>query len=491
MRRLLTHRFRRTTLLLMLFLGILLGVAWAHWGYGLHGGWCWLAGFFAVLTWRRHGWLTLALVLAFGLSFGWWRGGIYLNRLAAYDELYYQKITITARAMNDALYGKTKQLTFDADHIRLEDGRELTGKIQLSGHGANAVFQGDDLVATGKLYPGYGAEQGRMSFAEIRITAHNPTVIEVVRQRFTAGVQSALPEPLASFVLGLLVGQRDTMPETTKEELKMVGLTHIVAVSGYNLTIILHASQRVFGGQSKRIATLLSLALIGTFLLLTGGSASIVRAAIVSVLSIAAAYYGRAFKPLNLIALAAAITAWANPVYVWSDLSWYLSFLAFYGVLVISPLIQARWQGGWHQTLLGGVALESICAGIMTEPFVLHIFGTMSLVSLPANILVVTVVPLAMLLGLVAGLAGMFLSGLAGWFAWPGVILLNYMLDTAHILADLPHVFIENRTLSLAGMLGSYAVIAGLTLVLHHKTKSSANAIITDRKQSVLKGAMA
>jgi len=122
----------------------------------------------------------------------------------------------------------------------------------------------------------------------------------------------------------------------------MVGLTHIIAVSGYNLTIILHAGKRLLGKRSKRISTFLSLALIAVFLLLAGASASIVRAAIVSVLSIAAGYYGRTFKPLNLIVLAAAITAWANPVYVWSDVSWYLSFLAFYGVMVVSPLIQKR-----------------------------------------------------------------------------------------------------------------------------------------------------
>ena len=120
----------------MLFMGLVLGVGWAHWGHGLHGSWCVLAGIFVLLAWRRHGWPALLLVLLFGLCCGWWRGSVYLQRLAAYDELYYQKITITARAMNDALYGKTGQLTFDANHLVLTDGRELTGKIRVSGFGA-------------------------------------------------------------------------------------------------------------------------------------------------------------------------------------------------------------------------------------------------------------------------------------------------------------------------------------------------------------------
>jgi competence protein ComEC len=490
MRRFLAYRFRRTTLWLMLYLGVLGGVGLARTGYDFPSAWCWCAGLFALLSLQKRSWLTLMLVMVLGVSCGWWRGAVYLQRLAVYDDVQYQKITITARAMNDALYGKTKQLTFDANHIVLADGQRLPGKVQLSGYGVQAVFQGDEVQASGNLYPGFGAYQGRMSFAVLKVTAHHPTIVEVIRQRFTAGMQTALPEPLAPFAMGLLVGQRATLPESVKQDLLMVGLTHIIAVSGYNLTIILHASRRLFGKRSKRIATFLSLGLIAVFLLLAGASASIVRAAIVSVLSIATGYYGREFKPLNLICLAAASTAWANPVYVWSDLSWYLSFLAFYGVMVVSPLIQARWPGRWHQSLLGSVALESVCAEIMSIPFILYIFGQMSLIGLPANVLVVTLVPLAMLLGLIAGLAGMFIGNFAGWFAWPAMWLLNYMLDIAHMLAGLPHIFVQNRSLSLAGMLGLYAVVAGVTLMLRHKTSSVKTAIITDRKHATLEGAM-
>jgi len=104
-------------------------------------------------------------------------------------------------------------------------------------------------------------------------------------------VQSALPEPLASFGMGLLIGQRNTLPQEISQDLLMVGLTHIIAVSGYNLTILLRSAEKVSGKRSKRMATLLSLALIGIFLLFAGTSASIVRAAIVSLLSIAAGYY--------------------------------------------------------------------------------------------------------------------------------------------------------------------------------------------------------
>lgn len=440
-----------------------------------------LASVAAVLL-RRRKLFSLVFVLLLGVSLGCWRGNIYMQYLSEYEPIYYEKITITVNAREDAIYDKYKQIAFAAGNVTLESGEVLRGKIQVSGFGANAIYQDDEVEVTGKLYPGYGAYQGRMSFSVLNVKARNPSVLPEIRRKFIAGAQTALPEPLAPFVMGLLVGQRATLPEQVKDDLRTVGLTHIIAVSGYNLTIILQATTKLLGKSSKRISLFLTLGLIGVFLLLTGASASIVRAAMVSLLSIAAAYYGRSFKPLNLICLAAVITAWANPVYIWSDLSWYLSFLAFFGVMVLAPLLQARLPGGWHKTLIGGVALESICAEVMALPFVLHIFGQMSRVGLVANVLVVALIPLAMLLGMVAGLAGMLFGSISGWFSWPAVLLLNYMLDTAHILAGLPNIFVEGIGLTLWQMLFLYAVAALLIAMLWRK--SGKGNIITDMTDS-------
>jgi competence protein ComEC len=218
---------------------------------------------------------------------------------------------------------------------------------------------------------------------------------------------------------------------------------------------------------------LLSLGLIALFLLFAGTSASIVRAAIVSLLSIAAGYYGRSFKPLVLLLFAAAITAFASPYYIWSDISWYLSFLAFYGVMILAPLVQARWSERWKESIVASVALESICAEAMTLPYILHTFGQMSFVGLVANVLVVALVPLAMLLTLIAGLAGMLLAPIVGWFALPARLLLTYMLDIANLLSHIPHVFVQNIGFTTWQMLGSYLIIALLTLTLRRRSKRS------------------
>ena len=402
-----------------------------------------------------------------------------MNKLAAYQPYYGHSQTLTVQAMQDGVYGSHTQMSFDGNNIVTADGTPLAGKLAVSGFGPSAVFQGDTIEASGKLRPGYGAKQGTLSFATLTVISHHNSLVAETRRRFAAGMQTALPEPLGSFAMGLLIGQRATLPKEVKQDLLMVGLTHIIAVSGYNLTIMLHASRKLLARQSKRLSTLFSFMLIGLFLLLAGGSASIIRAAIVSTLSIITIYYGRNMKPLNLIALAAAITAYANPFYVWSDISWYLSFLAFFGVMLVAPLVTERLPFKHNNSVLLGVAVESICAEVMSLPIVLFIFGQMSYVGLPANVLVVALVPLAMLLCALAGLAGLLMPLLSGWVAWPAKLLLSYMLDTAHVLAGLPHVFVQHVGLPLVTMLVWYSGIVLFIVALWYKSRTR-SAIITD-----------
>jgi ComEC/Rec2-related protein len=483
MKRLWCYVFRRVDLQLGFCVALLAGIGAAHGGFRLPTLVLLSASIVVLMTLRKRNLMLFFAVLLLGFGVGCSRGTVYMQKLSDYQNLRDQKVTLTMLAETDGAYGTNSQLSFTAAHVILPSGERLAGTFYVSGFGLNAVFQGDELQVTGKLRSGTGQYQAFMSYTQLVLIRHHQSAVAQLRRRFAAGMQTALPEPQASFAMGLLIGQRTTLPAEVKQDMLMVGLTHIIAVSGYNLTIMLHAARRLLGGHSKRLSTLLSLGLIVVFLLLTGASASIVRAAIVSVLSIWASYYGRTFRPLNLIFIAAAITAWANPFYVWSNVSWYLSFLAFYGVLVVAPIIASRARHSWQRSLVAAVALESICAELMTAPFVVHTFGQLSLIGLPANVLVAVLIPLAMLLSLIAGIAGMLASLFAGWFAWPAGILLTYMLDTAHVLAGIPHTFLEHIGLSLWQMILLYAIVPLLTFVLLHKTSRARYAKITDKNQ--------
>lgn len=445
--------------------------------------WLWLVVPFVVFGLRRHNAVTLILLTLLFFGIGWWRGSVYMHKLAVHQSFHHQKVVLIGRATEDAVYGKRYQLEFSLSgaHILEPKSTPLVGNLTVRGFGEAAIYRGDIVQVKGSLYPTRGNNLASISFAELEVLQRDGSWINELRRKFAAGMQSSLPEPVASFGLGLLIGQRSTLPENTSEQLRHAGLTHIIAVSGYNLTIIVMACRRLLAKRSKFQATFTCLALIGVFLLITGSSPPIVRAAVISLVGIGAWYYGRTIRPLVLLLFAAVVTVIANPIYLWGNVSWYLSFLAFFGVLVLAPLITKRLIGDKEPKVLVGILIESACASILVLPYILFIFGEMSLVSLPANLLVIPFIPFAMLLGLFAGLSGMLIPVLAGWFAWPAKVVLTYMLDIANALSRIPHAFVENIGFPLTYMIASYTVIAFICLILWHKTKQ--NGTITGKIQ--------
>jgi len=477
-----TVRVKRAPSIIAACLSLFAGVGVAHTVLLADGRWVIVCIPAVLVTWRRHTALTVLCCMVLCFVFGWWRGSDMMRQLEPYRTYARQQVIVQAVAAEDGVYGKQSQMTFSGDHVRLLAPQpvDLPGRISVAGFGVNAVYRGDTIVASGKLMPTRGNNQAGMSFATLQLVERGTSPIDTIRRKFAAGMQSALPEPAASFGMGVLIGQRSTLPPDITEALLVVGLTHIIAVSGYNLTIIVEAARRLFGGRSKFQMMAACCSLIMVFVLITGNSPSIVRASIISVLSIWAWYFGRAIAPLVLLLSAAAITVVANPLYLWGNVSWYLSFLAFFGVVVLGPLITWRVYKTKKPGLIMQVLIESICAEIMTLPYILYIFGQMSNVSLLANVLVVALVPLAMLLCVIAGLAGMFVPFISGWLAWPARIVLTYMLDAASLLSRIPHAFREGLGLSLAQLAGWYAAV-GVWIALVHYKKQREYGTITEK----------
>lgn len=480
---LVSRRYKRWVLVLICCLAVFGGAVLARMVELADAHWLWPALLFSLLSLRKQSALTLVLLAVLFGGLGWWRGSMYMQKLAVHQSFHFERVVLVGRATEDAVYGKRSQLEFSLGQVRVVEpvSTPLVGGLTVRGFGEAMVYRGDLVRAEGRLYPSRGSNLGSLGFAQLTVLERDAFWLNDLRRRFAAGMQSALPDPLASFGLGLLIGQRNTLPEATAGQLKQVGLTHIIAVSGYNLTIIVMACRRLFAKHSKFQATFSCLALIGVFLLLTGSSPPIVRAAIISLLSIGAWYYGRTIKPLVLLLLAAAVTVIANPIYLWSSVSWWLSFLAFFGVLVLAPLVAKRLLGAKEPGVLTSILIESTCATVMVLPFALFIFGEMSLVSLPANLLVVPFVALAMLFATIAGTAGMLLPAAAGWFAWPANLVLTFILDVANLLSRVPGAFVEHIGFPLAYMIVSYIIMALLCFVLWNKARQ--NGTITEKNQ--------
>lgn len=474
------HAPRQTTIIIIALAMFLVGLVGARVGFRVETIWLGVAGGLVLLSRRRLRPLMLLSLPLMGLLLGCWRGQLFMDDLQPLNDMVGEKVVLEAVATTDAVYDDKSQLSFQAESMNFIEPISGTtpGRIAVGGFGANAIYRGDVVQLEGKLRATRGSNQVAMSFADISLLHHNVNPLETIRLRFMAGMQTALPEPAASFGAGLLVGQRSTLPDQVSDDLSAVGLTHIVAVSGYNLTIIVMAVLALMKERSKYQIITITLVLIGLFVFLTGFSASIVRAALVSGLSLWAWYYGRTFRPLMLILLSAALTATYNPLYLWSDIGWYLSFLAFFGVLILAPLAHERLFGDRELGLVGAVVMETVCAMVMTIPIIMFVFQRLSLIALVSNVLIVPWVPLAMMFSVFGGLAGMLLPALAGWVAWPAKILLTYMLDMVHVFAQVPNAQIV-RSMTVQALVWSYALLIGLCWLLWRRT---------DKKHGIISG---
>jgi competence protein ComEC len=306
-----------------------------------------------------------------------------------------------------------------------------------------------------------------------------------VRDWFASGIRAAIPDPQAALGAGYLVGQRSTLPAELDEQLKAVGLTHAVVASGYNLTILVGFARSSLLRYSKYLATLASIAMIVSFMLITGLSPSMTRAGLVTGLSLGAWYFGRTIHPFVLLPFAAAITLLVDPTYIWGDLGWYLSFGSFVGLVVVAPLLKRYfWPEEAADNTIRGIFLETTSAQLATLPIILYSFGQFSAYSLVANMLVLPFVPLTMLLTFGAGIAGLAAPALATWFGLPASAVLNYMITVIGWVAGWPGALHE-FSFGVPALIAGYGLLALALVTLWRRTgysfKSSNVTLIGDR----------
>jgi competence protein ComEC len=405
--------------------------------------------------------VALPAVIIAGLAIGWWRGSQVAAELSRYQGYLGKKVVALGTVAEDPTYGADHQQDMILQNIRI-NGCALPGQVRVKSLAPVEPQRGDMVAAAGKLYDGFANYQAELYYADLHIVSATLDPINMVRHWFAARVRSVLPDTEAGLGLGFVIGIKSELPDNLNNQLKILGLTHIVVASGYNLTILVRLARRLFAKQSHYQMTVVALGLIIGFVLITGFSPSMSRAALVSGLSVWAWYYGRRIHPALLICLTAAVTAAINPLYVWSDLGWWLSFLSFAGVMLLAPLLQRRIFTRRQPKLIGQVVLETICAQIMTLPLMILVFGNVSVLSLIANVLVVPLIPLAMLLTAV--------SAVIPIVAWPATWLLGYICQLVGLLAGVSWASLP-VVVSPVIMVVSYVIVCGVGLTLWRRTK--------------------
>ena len=418
-----------------------------------------------------RGYLYLVPILVIGgIIFGLWRGSISQNELAQFKPLYGKFILIEGNVKDDIDVGPSNQIVIRLDNLSLK-GKTLPGVLYVTSSAAD-IKRGDKLILRGNLRNGFGNFSGVIYRANIdKVVSPTPgDFARVVRDWFADAVRRVIPEPEASLGIGYLVGQRRALPPDLAEALKLAGLTHIVVASGYNLTILVRLARRLFIKVSKYASVLAAVVMIVVFMAIAGMSPSMSRAGLVSILSLAAWYYGRKFHPIVLLSIAIAVTVLINPSYAWGDLGWQLSFAAFAGVMIIAPLAQHYLFGDEKLGTIQQIIGETVSAQLATAPIIVMAFGQLSNVAIVSNILVLPLVPLGMLLTFIAGLGSLLLPSIAVFTAMPASLILQYSVSVTEYLAGLPWV-ISSINLSWWGVALCYVVIVAACIYMWRVTK--------------------
>lgn len=402
--------------------------------------WLVIAGSLLACAFMRRSRAIIVLSVAAGLLLGMWRGSAEQSALQNYQPYYGQTATMRGRVLEDTAYGKHGDLRLRIGDVSI-DNKPLPGEVWVSTASKADVKRSDIVSINGKIGEGFGNLPASMFRSQlVKIERPQPGDVALhVRDWFANGIRRAIPEPEASLGAGYLIGQRSTLPAELDEQLKIAGLTHIVVASGYNLTILVGFARRSLLKTSKYLATLASVLLVCSFVLVTGLSPSMTRAGLVTLMGLAAWYYGRRVHPLVLLPFAAAITAVINPAYVWGDIGWYLSFGSFAGVLLLAPLIQQYfWGSSGEPGVFRGILVETSSAQLATLPIMLFSFGQYSAYALLANMIVLPLIPLTMVLTFIAGIAGVALPAIAPWIGLPAQAILHYMVSAVQYIANLP-----------------------------------------------------
>ncbi len=270
-------------------------------------------------------------------------------------------------------------------------------------------------------------------------------LLEVKRKSYETA-QLYLPEPTASLALPVVFGSGE-IDDDISDSFRRTGLTHIMAVSGFNVSLLaaLFSIVLAYAGVSRRFIFYISVLAIIAYVAIVGAPASAVRAGVMSIFLLLALTAGRLVSIPRLIVIVAVMTLMMNPRSLRDDVSWQLSFLALLGLVYILPYMQK-----WTTNIIRGrgkfiveATLATIAAQLATAPIIVYNFGQFSIIAPLANVLVVWMIPvLTVSVMLALPLAALFpaLGEVLFFLPW---LMVKYIFTIVGVLSDLPWASVQ------------------------------------------------
>jgi competence protein ComEC len=345
-----------------------------------------------------------------------------------------------------------------------------------------AVAYGDKVKVTGTLdtptnfttssgkefnYERYLANQDIyfiISNAEAEILSHGngsrvKSWLFKLRSSFMRNIGAVINPPESDLADGLVLGARGGFDTSMRDKFISTGTIHIIALSGYNVTIVAQSVVRVLGlFLSQALSVGFGILVIILFIIMSGSSSTAVRAGVMAVIALFAKITGRTYDAGRALVIAALFMI-AYDVRVLTDISFQLSFIATFGVLYLTPKVI-----GWVRFFPMRFGLReqmatTLGATIAVLPILLYSTGILSVVSLPANILILPFISFTMLLTFIVGLLGFISTPLAYLFAYLAHFMLHYILSVISFFAALPFASVTIQSFPLVLTIILYCLI--------------------------------
>jgi len=299
-------------------------------------------------------------------------------------------------------------------------------------------------------------------------------------------IAQILPGPQASLLTGILLGDDSGIPKSVQDAFRATGTSHVIAISGYNITILIGlmslGAVRLLGRRRAFYVLVIGLLI---YMLLVGASASVVRAVIMGTVFLFANRVGRQGFALNTLFLTALLMTLYDPMWLW-DVGFQLSFVATLGLILYATPLQKTVEAWLARVLptervkpvmdvLSDVLLVTLAAQITTIPLLAYYFKQFSFVSLLTNTLVLPAQPGLMVTGGLALLVGFIsvpLGQIVGWVAW---LFLAWTTGIIELTARIPGAAMPLGDVSWVLVIGYYALLAAVTWWLKQPAEERPN----------------
>ena len=388
-------------------------------------------------------------------------------------------------------------LRVNADRITLPDRNtySINGLLLTRPSRPNEFRYGDRVRVTGDLiappefatfdYKDYLARQGIYAMIDrprLSVLAHDQgspvlAAIFAFRGRAREVIAQILPEPSASLLTGILLGDDSGLPSSVQDEFRATGTTHIIAISGYNITILIGILSAItIGFAGRRRAFYILLIGLSAYAVMVGGSASVVRATIMGLLMLWADHLGRQYAAPNALFASGLIMTIIDPNTLF-DVGFQLSFVATLGLMIYArpfahateKLLTRLFSNTLARQIVGVVndaVLVTLAAQVATLPLLMAYFRQLSLVALITNPLVLPAQTGVMVFGLIALGAGLIFVPIGQVLAWLAWLFLAWTLNVIQLFASMPNAAIPLDYISPLWIVAYYGLLLGTTWYL-------------------------